>query len=223
MQTFQFIFNDQKELKYFLDCSARNLRYKSKRTNNYVNKLNDTVDELNHIPSNILSEIGSHKFYIILRNLIRDLLNDWYLLSNDEDDLLRNSILFFNRLVNIVNDITKLTSWLIEPLFINSFAQCLSNIDRFKDKYYLKQLIRLFDMFSTYYERLPVKFTTEHVLDRLCEATMDCLVSSKYDRAFRKLKPNTQSMTREQKFFLIKCPSFISSYHGKNISLFSSV
>jgi hypothetical protein len=69
-------------------------------------------------------------------------------------------------------------------------------------------------MFSIYYERLPLKLQNEHGLDRLFEATMDCLVSSNYDRAFRKLKPQTQSMTSEEKFFLIKCPSLISSHRG---------
>jgi hypothetical protein len=226
MQTSQFyIFDELEELKYLLDRSARKLRYKSTRSIHYVNKLNDVLNHLNHIHPNILFEISSHKFYIILRNLIRDLLNNWYSLTNEENEFLINSILFFNRLVNIVNDVTKLTSWLIEPSFINSFAQCLSNIDRVKEKQFLKQLIRLFDVFSIYYERLPVKFTNENELDRLFEATMDCLISSKYDRAFRKLKINTQSMNSEQKFLLIKCPSLISSYRGKNtlplINLFS--
>jgi hypothetical protein len=44
---------------------------------------------------------------------------------------------------------------------------------------------------------------------------MDCLISSRYDRIFRKLKSNAKSMTTEEKFFLIKCPSFLSSNHGR--------
>jgi len=213
---------DKRELEYILDRSARKLRYKSKRSIDYVNKLNKILDQLNNIPSIILSDIPSHKFYITIRNIIRDLLMDWYSskkLIDEEIYLLRNSILFFNRLVNIVNDITKLTTWLIDQLFIDSLAKCMSDIDRLlsndKDERNFKQLTRLFDMFSTYYERLPLKLQNEHELDRLFEATMDCLVSSNYDRAFRKLKPQTKSMTRKQKFFLIKCPSFISSYRGK--------
>jgi hypothetical protein len=71
------------------------------------------------------------------------------------------------------------------------------------------------DLFSTYYQRLPLQLHNENGLYRLFEGTMDCLISSNYDRAFRRLKANTESMTTEQKFFLIKCPSFLSSYHGK--------
>jgi hypothetical protein len=212
---------DKQELEYILDRSARKLQYKSKRSINYVNKLNKVFDKLNSFSSMILSDIPSHKFYIIIRDIIRDLLMDWYLsrkLIEEEIYFLRNTIRFFKRLINIVDDITKLTSWLIDTLFINSLANCISDIDRLfyknKDKRNFKQLTRLFDIFSTYYERLPLKLKNEHGLDRLFEATMDCLVSSNYDRTFRKLKPNTQCLKRKENFFLIKCPSFISSYRG---------
>jgi hypothetical protein len=212
---------DKRELEYMLDRSTRKLRYKSKRSIDYVNKFDKFLDEINSIPSMMLSDIPSHQFYITIRNLIRDILMDWYSsrkLIQEERYLLRNCILFLNRLVNIVHDITKLTSWLIDPSFLDALANCLSNIDRLlfppKDKKTFKQLIRLFEMFSIYYERLPLKLQNEHGLDRLFEATMDCLVSSNYDRAFRKLKPQTQSMTSEEKFFLIKCPSLISSHRG---------
>jgi len=217
---------DKRELEYILDRSARKLRYKSKRSVDYVNKLNKIFDKLNNFSSMILSDIPSHKFYIIIRDIIRDLLMEWYLsrkLMEEEIYFLRNSIRFFNHLVNIVDDITKLTLWLIDTLFINSLANCISDIDRLfyknKNRKNFKQLIRLFNVFSTYYGRLPLKLKNEHGLDRLFEATMDCLVSSNYDRTFRKLKPNTQCLKRKEKFFLIKCPSFISSYRG-NIFFF---
>ena len=220
---------DEQELQYLLDRSARKLRYKSKRSIHYVNKLNDRLDDLDAIPPHVFARITSHQFYITLRNLIRDLLTDWYSSQNlcdEEIDLLRNCILFLNRLVNVVDDVTKLTPWLVDSLFVNSFAKCLSSVDRLllnhREKYHFKQLIRLFNVFSTYYERLPSKIANE--LDQLFEATVDCLVSSNYDRIFRKFKPTAQSMRSKQKFFLIKCPSLISSYHGKRIhsSLFYS-
>jgi hypothetical protein len=209
---------DNEELEYILDRSARKLRYKPKRTINYVNKLTEVLDKLNSIPSIILSDIPSHKFYTIIRDIIRDLLMDWYAsqkLIKEDMYLLRNCVLCFKRLVSIIDDVTKLTSWLIDPLFINSIAKCISDIDRLRN---FKQLIRLFDVFNIYYEKLPLKLKNQHGLDRLFEATMDCLASSIYDRVFRKLKPNCKSMKREQTFFLISCPSFISSYRGKNFS-----
>jgi hypothetical protein len=187
--------------------------------------MNEVIDELNSIPSNILANITEHKFYISIRNIIRDLLLDWHLsykLTEDETYLLRNSILLFYRLVNIVNDVTKLTAWLIDPSLINSLTECMSDIDQLlfnnQQKRNFKQLTRLLDMFVIYYQRLPLKLQDENGLHRLFEATMDCLVSTNYERAFRKLKANAQLMTNEQKFFLIKCPSFFSSYRG-NICL----
>ena len=214
--------SDKRELENLLDRSARKLRYKPKRTKDYVNKMNEVIEELNNISSKTLADMTSHKFYISIRNIIRDLLHDWYLsykLTEEETYLLRNCILLFDRFVNIVNDVTKLTAWLIDPSLINSLTECMSDIDQLilhnKQKRNFKQLIRLLNVFSTYYQRLPLKLQDENGLHRLFEATMDCLVSSNYERAFRKLKANTQSMTSEQKFFLIKCPSFFSSYRGR--------
>lgn len=219
--TFQTNMNDKQELEYLLKYASHKLRYKSKRSIHYINNFNEILDKLNNISSIILSEISSNKFYITLRDITRDLLIDWYstqILTEEEIYLLRNSALFFNRLVDIIDDITKLKSLLINDLFINSIAICMSDIDRLllkkTNKQYIKQLIRLFDVFSIYYERLPIKLQNEHDLDRLFEATIDCLASTNYDRIFRKLKTNSKTLTYEQTFFLINCPSFISSYHG---------
>ncbi|CAF0925458.1 unnamed protein product [Adineta steineri] len=222
---FNIMKTNKYDLEYLLDRSARKLRYKSKRTKEYVHKLNDVIIKLNGITFDTLVNIPSHIFYYSIRNIIRDLLLDWHFsseLTEEETYLLRNSILFFDRLVNIINDVTKLTLWLIEPSLINSLADCMSDIDQLlydnRQKQNFKQLIRLFDIFNNYYQRLPVKFQNEDGLYALFKGTMDCLVSSKYERAFKKLKPDAESMTNEQKFFLIKCPSFFSSYRGSQSS-----
>jgi len=184
--------------------------------------MNEVIKQFNGVPSSILATITSHKFYNTIRNLIRDLLIDWnssYKLNPDETFLLRNCVLVLNRLVNIVEDVTVFTSWLLEPLFINAIVDCMSNIDQLlskdKEKYNFKQLTRLLDLFCTYYRRLPSHLQNDDRFNRLFEATMDCLSSSRYDRTFRKLKPNAKSMTTEEKFFLIQCPSFLSSNHGR--------
>ncbi|CAF1053487.1 unnamed protein product [Rotaria sp. Silwood1] len=211
----------KRELEDLLNYSIRNLKYTSKRQTNYVNKMNETINILNSIPSFILSNITSHRFYISIRNIIRDILLDWYssyILTQEEIYLLRNCIIFFYRLINSVKDITKLTSWLLDRSFINTLAKCMNDIDRLlyfdKENKIFEQLSNLFNIFSKVYRRLPSKLQYENEFYRLFEATMDCLISSNYDREFRKFKTNIQSMTIKQNFFLIQCPSFFTIYHG---------
>jgi len=216
---------NKRQFQSMLDDFSKKFRYKSKRSITYVNTMNNVIIQFNDIPSSVLATITSHRFYNIIQHLIRDLLIDWnlfYKLNPDETFLLRNCVLLLNRLVNTVEDVTVFTSWLLEPLFINAIANCMSNIDELlskdKEKYNFKQLTHLLDLFRTYYQRLPSNLQNDDRFNRLFEATMDCLVSSRYDRAFRKLKPNAESMTTKEIFFLIKCPSFLSSNHGRIFS-----
>ncbi|CAF2529791.1 unnamed protein product [Rotaria sp. Silwood2] len=211
----------KRELEHLLNYSASNLKYTSKRQANYVHKMNETIDILNSIPLIILASITSHRFYISIRNITRDLLLDWYSsyeLTEEEIYLLYNCIRFFHRLVNAIKDVTKLASWLLDRSFINALAKCMNDIDRLlsfnEEKQNFEHLSSLFDMFNTFYQRLPSKIQYENEFYRLFEATMDCLVSSNYERAFKQLKTNAQSITTKQKFFLIQCPSFFTMYNG---------
>ena len=212
----------QRKFKYMLDDFSRKFPYNLKRSRAYVDAMNEVIGEINNVPSSTLATVTSHEFHNIIRNLVRDLLIDWdfaYHLNREETFLLRNCVRYLNRLVHTVEDVTVLTSWLFDTLLINAIANCMSDIDQLlsndKEKHNFKQLFRLVDLFTTYYQRLPSNLQNTDGLERLFDATMDCLVSSKYDRIFRKLKPNAKSMTTKEIFFLIKCPSFLTSYHGR--------
>ena len=210
------------DLEYLLNRAARKLGYQSHRTLHYVQKLCDVLDQLNHFPLSLLSIISSHQFYRILRDLVRDLFIAWHssqTLFKEDIDLLKKSIFFFYRCIDAVDDVTKLRSWFIESSFVHAFAKCLSNVDRLlakeKGKSIFKQVIHLFDVFSTFYRRSSRKPTEQNDLDPLFEGVMDCLLSANYDRIFRQFKANTQSMKSKEEFFLIKCPSLICSYRGE--------
>jgi len=212
----------QRKFKSMLDDFSRKYPYKLRRSKSYVDTMNEVIEELNNIPYSTLATVPLHQFYNTIQNLIRDLLIDWhstYQLNPEETFLLRNCVYHLNRLVNIVDDVTVLTLWLLDPLLINALANCMSNIDQLlsndKEKNNFKQLSHLLDLFTTYYQRLPSNLQNTDDFQRLFEATMDCLVSSKYDQVFRKLKPKANSMTTKEYFFLIKCPLFITSNHGK--------
>ncbi len=216
----------KRKFKSMLDDFSQTFHYQSKRSITYVNAMNEVIVQLNNVSLPLLATITSHKFYNTIQNLIKDLLIEWnfsYKLDPDETFLLRNCVLHLHRLVDTVEDVTVLSSWLLDPLLISAIADCMSNIDQLlstdKEKHNFKQLTRLLDLFSIYHQRLPSNLQNDERFNRLLEATMDCLTSVKYDRIFRKLKPKTKSMTTEEKFFLIKCPSFLSSNHG-NTCLF---
>jgi hypothetical protein len=212
----------KQQLKSMLDDFSQRFRYKSKRSETYVNTMNEVIIQFDNIPSSTLATITSHPFYNTIRNLLRDLLIDWnstYKLYSNETFLLHNCVFLLNRLVNIVENVTPLTSWLLDPLFIKTIAICMNNIDQLlskdTEKYNFKEFTHLLDLFDTYYQRLPSNLQNDDRFNRLFEATMNCLTYSKYYRKFRKLRPNAKSMTIKEEFFLIKCPSFLSSNHGR--------
>ncbi|CAF4600534.1 unnamed protein product, partial [Rotaria magnacalcarata] len=169
------------EIEYLSNHSACNLNLKSNQDTDYVNITNQRIKELNRISSATLADIATNEFCVSIRNLIRNLLLDWHSsckLSRDETNLLSNSIFLFNHLINSIQDVTKLSSWLPGRSLINTLATCMSDIDRLlscdENKQNFKQLTCLFDILKTYYQRLPSKLQYGNVFNRLFEATIDC-------------------------------------------------
>lgn len=202
-------------------ASNQSLR-SSSETSNDLNNINEIINQLNNMPSIMLAKITSFESYNAIRNLIRDLFIRWHSsqeLTQNETYLLQESIRFLNNLFNTVEDLTKFTSWLFKRSWIKAVANCMKDIDQLliydQEQQNLNQLSSLFDILITCYQQYPTKFRHEINFDRLFEASIDCLISLHYDRVFRKLKPKARSMTIEQTFFLIKCPSFFTIYHGK--------
>ena len=217
----------ERMFQLMLDDFSRRFTYKSKRSVTYLRSINESLAQLEAIPPRLLANITKYRFYQTLRDLTIDLLNEWnssYRLNPEEGLLLRNCVLFLNCLVDGTKDVTASSSWLLHPSFINAVAHCLTNIDQIllkdPDKKNFKQLTRLLDLFTRYFHRLPAHLQNDQRFNPLFEAIMDCLTSSSYDRIFRRLDPRVKSMGTKEKFFLIQCPSFLSSKHGKTLSLF---
>ena len=210
-------------LQYRFRHLAGKLRYKSKRTKDYVNRMNEVIIELNGMPASVLSNTILHRFFIVLRSLIRDLLLERYspfqANRKEETYLLGNCVRLCHRLVHCSKDVTLLTSYLLDSSLINALSGCLSDIDQLlaedREKKNFKHITRLFHLYSVYYQRLPSTAKSTNEFHVLFEATMECLASSRYDRTFRKLKPSATSLTTEEKFFFIQCPSFLTSYQGQ--------
>ena len=211
--------------RFKLDDLNRRFPYKSKRSITYLRSLNEVILQLHETPSSLLGSMTSHPFYRTLRHLTTALLIHWhssFVFNPDEVFLLRNCVAFLTRLVKSVKDLTLLSSWFSNRSLINAIADCMNSIvqlismEEGKDNF--KQLTRLFDLFSRYYRQLSEDYQDDSRYDRLFEATMNCLTSSKYDRVFRRIKVQEKSLQIEEKFFLVQCPAFLISKHSSTPS-----
>ena len=106
----------------------------------------------------------------------------------------------------------------MEITFVEAFANCLTQVQVIskadENKRYLKQLARLLSMFADIQERLPADLH-QSLFTRLLQPTINCLTSPTYQQLFRDLKANATSLTPKEKFYLVKCPYFLTSYSGK--------
>lgn len=215
-------------IDYLVKYSLKNSKYKLESTKKYLTKANEIIHEFNNIPSSILADLTSYEFFVSIRNLIRNILFNWYSsykLNQEEAILLQNSILLLQNLVDIVQDIKRLSLWLSDKSLISTVAKCMKNIDQLiyfdKDKHNFRQFSHLFDILITYYQYLPSKSQDKNIFNQLFRATIDCLVSLNFEHLFRKLRPSTKSLSIEEHYFLIQCPRFFTLYHDiKEISFF---
>ena len=213
---------DTQELSAILNDLVRELNSTKVRPSAYFNSLNEIVQVLNSTSPPVLVLISSHYFFVLVRNSIRDLLDKLSSkrhLDPMEIYLLRNCITLLEHFVEKVTDISKLLHWIMDISFVESFANCLNQIQVIskadENKRYLKQLARLLSMFADIQERLPADLH-QSLFTRLLEPTINCLTSPTYQRLFRDLKASATSLTSKEKFFLVKCPYFLTSYNGRN-------
>lgn len=214
---------DKTELTAILNDLVRELFANRTPMKIYYNCLNEIIKTLNtNFPSALL-EMNSHYFFILIRDTIRNLLQQLHTtnrLSSQEIFALRNCTLLIHHIVKEVEDVSKLLYWITDGLFLDSIANCLSYINKIlkanESRHLVKQLTRLLGLISRTQERLPVHLH-HSLFVRLLEPTISCLTSSNYYKLFLDLKPKDNTITEMQKLFLIKCPYFLTTYNGKRI------
>jgi hypothetical protein len=213
---------DIKELSAILDDFVRELSPITLPLQTYLNSLNKIVTTLNSNLPPILLEISSHYFFIIIRNTIRDLLQQLCVskkLNEQETYILRNCVLLIHHIVLKINDVSRILHWITDATFLDALANCLNRIDKISKKTQnqrvIKQITRLLGVFCNIQERLPLDFH-QTLFVRLLQPTINCLTSSTYMKIFQNFKSNADSFTENQKLFLIKCPYFLTTYNGKH-------
>lgn len=218
---------DVKELSAIFDDFVRELNSPGiPQSKSILNSLNEIVSVLNSTLPPALLSITSHYFFIIIRNTVRNFLqqlNYSKQLNDREIFILRNCVLLFHYIVMNINDVVKLLYWITESTFLDALANCLDKINKIfkKDSNQLitRQLARLLGLFCTIQERLPLDFHQRFFV-RLLRPSIDCLLSKQYVKLFENFKPDAESFTEKQKLFLVKCPYFLTTYNGKNLLFF---
>ena len=213
---------NSEELSSILDDCVRELNFKSLPSPIYLNSLNEIVHSLNLNPPPSLTSLNSHYFFILLRNTIRDLLQQLstqYNLTQQETSVLRNCILLFQDFIKKLNDVSKILHWITDITFPEALANCLYKIKKIskvdENNLFVKQISRLINIFIIIQERLPGHLH-QSLFVRLLKPVIKCLTSSTYIQLFKDLKTNSDSLTALEKLFLIKCPCFLISYNGKS-------
>jgi hypothetical protein len=214
---------DIQELTGILNDLVRELAGKNTSRPAYLNSLNEIIQALNSHSSAALLSISSHYFFVLVRNALRDLLGKLlkkFQLNLNEIYVLRNCVLLFETIVKNIENVSKILHWLTELSFIDTFGQCLNEMQSIlkanNNKRILKQLARLLNLFANIQERLPLD-SHQNYFVRLLQPTINNLTSLTFQELFRNLKFNASSLTAKEKFYLIKCPYFITSYNGKTI------
>lgn len=211
---------DAQELSAILDDISRELNTTNLRSTTYLNSVNEIVKSLNTFLPPILPIISSNYFFILIRNTIRNLLqklSQTKRLSGQEIYVLRNCILLLDHLVDELPDVSKVLYWITDVTFLDALADCLNRIDKILKKHSnrtaIKQIARLVNIFGMIQERLPLDLHRT-LFVRLLQPTINCLTSLNYIKFFENFQSNADSLTENQKLFLLKCPYFLTTYNG---------
>ena len=184
----------------------------------------DILDALFHVPSATLSAVSQNDFFTLLRLPLIDSLQHWSrggALSETHLSLFHH----INKLIELfiihTVDNTRLPLWLFDLTLLQAIAQCLINIASSDilfqphSKHHFKYFTRLIDAYIHYQQTL----TQLHPSDQdkllpLVDPIIRCLTSAHYIDTFTSMPVDQSSMSTKQKFFLVKCPTFLTAYAG---------
>lgn len=217
---------DSNELSAILNDFVRELNSNNTSMKVYLNSLNEIVKTLNSNFPAILVKMSSNYFFVLIRNTIRNLLQQYHTtnqLDHQEIYVLRNCTVLIHRLVEKIKDVSKILHWITDGTFLDALGNCLNHLNKSskanENPHLLKQITRLLDIFCNIQERLPANLH-QSLFVRLFQPTINCLISSNYTKLFKAVKSNAHSLTPKEKLYLVKCPHFLIGYNGKTRCFF---
>ena len=187
--------------------------------------LNDILDALAYIRPTILLPAVKHPLFSILQMSFIYVLRQWHrlsFLSENEFDLFRSMTKLVLRLIKATNNIRLIPSWLSDSSLLEAIAGCLTHIATASElfdqhnKSLFRYFTRLIDAYILYQQRLnDQNHPHKDLLTLLLQPIIECLSSSHFIHSLSDISQDaTTSMTTIQKFFLRKCPAFLTSYNG---------
>ena len=211
---------DHTEFAAILNDFVRELKSDRFRPKIYLNLLHEIAQTLNHYSPSILSSFASHSFFSLIRNATQYLLQQFNAQSdlNEHDGyMLRNFVSLIEHAIQRANDLSATLYWITDSIFLqvlsSSFYQIKKQRKNPRNQHIIKQMIRLLNTFSYLQEQLP-PHVQQNLFQPLFQPTMDCLTSSTYIKLFRSLPSDSGCLTNQEKFFLLKCPRFLTTYNG---------
>ena len=184
--------------------------------------LNPAISALKCVPSSRLGSVAQHEFFGRLRSPLISVLDGWHRgshLNEDEIFTFRNVTTFLGLLFRHIDSYP---SWLSDSALLEAIGVCLTDISR-TEKLFLdenkresKNFTRLMNIYSDYQESLNDNNDVERLV-QLLDPIVHCLSSTHFCDLVGNMKSNRKSMSKQEKFFLIKCPAFLTAYTGRKI------
>lgn len=184
----------------------------------------DILEVLFHIPSSTLSAISQNEFFTLLRLQLIDFLQQW----SRGGALPEVHLIIFHHVTKLIelfidniDEDAQLPLWLSDLTLLQTIAQCLLNIASSDalllphNKHHFKYFTRLIDAYIHYQQRLTQPPSSDQdKLMPLVDPILRCLTSNHYIDTLTDMPVDQSSMGTKQKFFLVKCPTFLTSYTG---------
>lgn len=205
-----------------LNDFVRLLSKKKLRSSTFIDTMNQVMHTLISSPPSALRTVAPHDFFVFVRDNIQEFLqktlrtNDHF--HEEELHLFRNNVRFMERFVESSTNLADHRSWLTDRSFVQTFAKSLDQVKRVikldPTERLLKQIVRLLNIFTELQTRVPSS-NQKGALAPLFEPVVKCLMSRSYWKTFQSLQSGSSTLSTNEKFFLVRCPHFFTSYHGK--------
>jgi hypothetical protein len=181
----------------------------------------DILNALISVPPSRLTSVSHNHFFPIFQILFIQILRQWrhlQSLPNTEAIMFQSMVKLFSKLIENSNLIPPCLS---DSTLLETISNCLTDIatsGKFLDEKNILQFqyfIRLIDAYTLYQQHLNKQnIPNKDTLVQLLDPILHCLTSSRFITTFTNLQIDSTSMTTIQKFFLLKCPAFLTSYNG---------
>ena len=193
----------------------------------YLSIIIDLLTALTCVRSSVLISVSQHEFFSILQTIFIHLIRQWHRLSpvqGMEFLIFRKMAELVLQIIKAIDDLSLVPSWFTDSAVLEAISTTLINMVTSEDllqennRTLFKHFIHLIDAYLLYQQLInQYNYSQTDTLQQLLDSIIHCLTSSHFIRTFTSLPADARSMTSIEKFFLIKCPSFLISYNGSRL------